>query len=225
MRIFGFILLVLMAVLPVGPLPAQDTSAQQELPFGRRVAFIDIERIIDESRAIRAAIEEVDAQLAEQAAEIDRREREFRRLRFDMDRQERLISEDERARRRDELVSLQEEIDRLRFELEQELRARERQMEPLLERIYMIISDVAKREGVGIVLRGEVVIWGDPAMDLTPAVVRELDARQDEVVELFRRGVADDDAETTAPAGRTPPSDPPAERPGRTREDSLPLIP
>ncbi len=200
--------------------PAQDT-----VPEVQRIAFIDIERIIEDSSAVRRAMEGMDSELATRAREIDEKEREFRRLRFELDRQLRVISQEESQRRYEELGTLQEDIDRLKFEFEMDLKARERQIEPMLERIYNIIADVAEREGVDIVLRGEVVIWGNTASDMTPSVVEELDARADEVVELFRRDAEAGDSVTTGPVERIGTGQNPVPRREDSGEAPLPLIP
>ncbi len=200
-------------------------AAAQEAPGPQRIAFIDVERIIEESSAIRDAMEAMDSELAAKARAVDGKEREFRRLRFELDRQLRLLSQEESRRRYDELGTLQEEIDRLKFDFEMDLKDRERQLQPLLERVYGIIADVAEREGIDVVLRGEVVIWGNTASDLTPLVVGELDARADEVVELFRRDVKTDDTPTTGPAERIGTGQIPVPRRNDSGDAPLPLIP
>lgn len=180
-----------------------------------RVGFVDVELIIDNSRAVRRGLNSIDEQLSEQARAIDLKEREFRRLRFELDRQERVLTREERERRRQELIGIQEDVERLRFEMDRELQAKERLVEPVLEKMMLMIADVAEREGFDLVLRGEVVIYGNKTADLTEAVVREIDSREDEILAVFRPAPepARDDRPTTAPA---PTPGPP---------ESLPLIP
>jgi len=198
---------------------AQEASPAVAQPVGSlRVGFVDIELIIEESRAIREALQAVDNELAEMARQADLKEREFRRQRFEIDRQERILSPDERARRREELLALQDDIERTNFELDRELARRERQIEPVLERILQIVADVAKRENYDLVLRGEVVIYGSERADLTPLVVKELDLRTDEIVGLFRLEPSEDDEPTTGSL-RT------RRGPGQRAEDVIPLIP
>lgn len=203
------------------PAPAPATTADSSAP--QKIAFIDIERIVEDSAAIRKAMETMDSELAAMAREIDAQEREFRRQRFDLDKQERVLSETEKTTRRESLSSLREEIDRRKFDFELQMRSRERQLEPLLEKIYMVISDVAEKEGFTLVLRGEVVIYGSHTADLTPSVVKELDSRSDEIVRMF--------ATSPEPASSDAPTSP-TETIGRLRrpvdekpQEILPLVP
>lgn len=181
-----------------------------------RIGFVDVEIVIEESRAIRDMLGALDEEMADLARRIDRTQGEFESRRFDLDRQERILSADERERRRQELIALQDERNRLQFELERRLRAAERQMEPLLEEIMNVVADIAEREGFGIVLRGETVIYGARANDLTALVTAELDNRAERVRRLF------DAQQRQAPPSRERPMD----EPGVGRPDpAVPLIP
>src|SRR5690606_32730328 len=91
----------------------------------------------------------------------------------------------ERETRRTELLTMQDEINRLKFDFEQDLRAKERVIEPVLEKIMNIVADVAERDGYDVVLRGEVVIYGRDSANLTDTVIKELDAREAEILPLF----------------------------------------
>ncbi|MBX3730040.1 MAG: OmpH family outer membrane protein [Candidatus Sumerlaeia bacterium] len=197
---------------------AQQSSAPPPRD-GMRIGFVDIELVIENSRALRRGLDTMDEQLAERARVIDRREREFRRLRFELDNQERLITTEDRARRRAELADIQDDINRLRFEFEEEMRSKERLIEPVLEKVMNIVADVAERDGFDLVLRGEVVIYGVTSADMTSAVIAELDGREDSVVNLFRGGTRPQDGATSPALG--------TERPLRPRPtgDLLPLVP
>ncbi len=184
---------------PFSAVHAEDATPPAEAK-PTRIAFVDIELIVENSKAIRMALDAMDRDLASKARDIDAKEREFRRQRFEMDKQERVLSADERAKRRDDLSALQEEIDRMKFDMDQELRARERQLEPVLELIMRVVADVAERDKFDLVLRGEVVIYGSSQVDLTPAVVAELDSRAAEVIETFKAKPMDD-ASSDAPSG------------------------
>ncbi|MCB2153365.1 OmpH family outer membrane protein [bacterium] len=210
-KIASLALVALVCLLTVG------ANAQTQ---NQKVGFVDVELIIENSRAIGAALDAVDRELAVIAREIDEKQREFRRQRFDLDRQERVLAESERESRRADLSALQEEIDRLQFELEQEMRVRERQIEPVLQKIMQIVADVAEEQGYAMVLRGEVVIYGNKAVDLTPAVISEVDAREAEIMELFGTEVQSDDEETSGIRERVP-----GQRPVQTPRAELPLIP
>ena len=80
------------------------------------------------------------------------------------------------------IVAKQVEIDRLQRELDQErlgaerslLDAEGRKTDQVLARLYRAISEVAKREGVSVVVDKSATLYGHPAVDLTDKVLKQL---------------------------------------------------
>lgn len=207
------------------PTPEATSVASRPVPLPpapARVGFVDIELVIENSQALRKALDEIDRELAGDAKKIDELERQFRRDRLELDRQDRVLSPVSREERRAALNALQEDIDRRRFAMDQELRSRQRQIEPVLEMIMEVVAQVAKRDGYDVVLRGEVVIYGQPSADLTDRIINELDARTDEVIATFNRAAGlrpttTDDASTTDTTTRRPAS--------RDYREVMPMVP
>lgn len=89
---------------------------------------------------------------------------------------QRLLELDGRA------VSLQSDIARLQGELDRErlgaerslLDAEGRKTDQVLARLYRAISEVAKREGVSVVVDKSATLYGHPAVDLTDKVLKQL---------------------------------------------------
>ncbi len=80
------------------------------------------------------------------------------------------------------IVAKQGEIDRLQNELDRErlgaertlLDAEGRKTDQVLARLYRAISEVAKREGVSVVVDKSATLYGHPAVDLTDKVLKQL---------------------------------------------------
>lgn len=182
---------------------------------GTKVGFVDIEVALDESRAIRMIVGEVDAELGEHSREIERKRLEVERLRRSLEQQGAILSEQERRQRQDRAVALMREIDEMEFRFSRLFQEKQREtIEPLLEAVIHLIADVAVREGFDLVLRGEMVLYGRDTVDLTPLVIREMDTRADDLRGMIRRiGPGPDDAR---PAGPQPPP---------ATGELLPLIP
>ncbi|MDO8756599.1 MAG: OmpH family outer membrane protein [Elusimicrobiota bacterium] len=80
------------------------------------------------------------------------------------------------------MVSLQSDIARLQGELDRErlgaerslLDAEGRKTDQVLARLYRAISEVAKREGVSVVVDKSATLYGHPAVDLTDKVLKQL---------------------------------------------------
>lgn len=182
------------------PLTAQNASAPTDTAPTGKIGFVDIEIVIEQSRAIRMAMDSLDRELADRAREIDAKERAFKVARFDLDKQERLLASEDREKRRNELVKLQEEIDQMKFNFEQELRMRERQIEPVLEKVMGIVADVADEKGFDLILRGEVVIYGRTSVDVTEDVIRKLDSDVASVLALFNASAVPENSPAPEPS-------------------------
>lgn len=80
------------------------------------------------------------------------------------------------------IVAKQGEIDRLQAELDRErlgaektlLDAEGRKTDQVLARLYRAISEVAKREGVSVVVDKSATLYGHPAVDLTDKILKQL---------------------------------------------------
>lgn len=240
------VLLPVFASAQVEPVASSTATPSQTTAPQGKVGFVDIELVIEQSKAISMAMDSMDQVMAGKARAIDAKEREFRRNRFEADRQDRVLSSDERERKRLELIKQQEEIEKLKFEFDSELRIRERQIEPVLEYVMRIVADVADEEGFDVVMRGEVIIYGRKSADLTPSVIAKLDSNVAEVIKLFKDAKpATDSSEAPTPTSdsnapatyapsfsspsnnirETPGVQPIQEVPAQTPEPVLPLVP
>lgn len=186
---------------PATPAPPSPVVAAPCL----RVAFVDMERLVPETDAVREALGEADEALAAVAAAIDEDTLEFERLRAEYDRQKGLMAIETGAARRAELEALAEDIDRRTQEYDREMRLRERQLEPLMALLHDTVADTARSAGIDIVLRGDSVLYGSQAADMTPQVIAALEARGPRIRELLKAppalvpAVSPDDTPTTAP--------------------------
>ena len=79
------------------------------------------------------------------------------------------------ATRQAELSRAEAELDRERLNAERNLLDSEgRKTDQVLARLYRAISEVARREGVSVVLDKTTTLYGHPAVDLTDKVLRQL---------------------------------------------------
>jgi len=80
------------------------------------------------------------------------------------------------------IVAAQADVDRLQAELDRErlgaertlLDAEGRKTDQVLARLYRAISEVAKREGVSVVVDKSATLYGHPAVDLTDKILKQL---------------------------------------------------
>jgi outer membrane protein len=171
--------LALLALL-INPLAADsDTSPTlAQTRFG----FVDVELVLAESKAVRGIVEDTDASLAEQEKEVAEKKRELRRLRLSLEQQGPVLSDAERQKRQQQAVQVAEQIDELEYKFERSVRQKQvTVIEPILGEVLRTVGDVGRRDGFDLIVRGEMVLWGGKSVDLTPAVVKEVDARTERI--------------------------------------------
>ena len=199
-----------------------NAKAQQNAPAdeqrGTRVAFVDMGEVIASSEAIQAGMTRLEKSRQGRWEELARLERELARKRYEADLQSSVLSEEERQKRRGELIDLQAEIERLRFAASQDELRQDLMLEPVLEYVMVKVADVAEEEGFDLVLRGEVVLWGNKPHNLTERVAKALDAEEEKVKELFGASMREKRPAPPPQAADEAPASP-------EDEDGLPLIP
>ena len=185
-RLF-FLCALALLMAPAAGFSQQPTSPTQGLATAPRVGFVDIEIVLGSSQAIRNIMTGVDAELARLSSEIDRKEREVRRLRGSLQQQGSILSEAERQRRQQEALDLMSEVEEMDLQFRRRVReAQQSTIDPLLEEVIRIIGEVGRDEGFDLIVRGEMVLYGRSTADLTPAVIQEIDNREQELRERLQ---------------------------------------
>lgn len=198
--------LIVVLLLAGGVVRGEDTSPTLAgvVRPAARIAFVDMELVLDRSAAVRTIVGEIDQELGRRSGEIDAKKRELARLKAGLEKQGAVLSAAEKKKREEQALGLLDEIDELQFRFQREVRSRQQStIEPLLEQVILVIGDVGRRDGYDLVVRGEVVLYGRDTVDLTPGIIKELDGR----VEQLRKAVE------AAPKSKDP------------KPDLLPLVP
>lgn len=173
----------------VAPVPSvSDRATTENLARMPRVAFVDIEVVLGQSRAIRSIMSSIDDELAQKSADIDQKRRQARRIQLSLEQQGAVLSDQERRKREQQAIDLLSEVDELEYRFEREVRDRQRDVvEPLLEQVILTIGDVGRRQEFDLIVRGEMVLYGRSAADLTPAVIEEIDKREEQLRESLMK--------------------------------------
>lgn len=167
---------VLLAVLLTRPVAAQQL-----------IGYVDSERILTQLPDYASVQQRLDRQAADWESEIEAKRTEVDELFRTYQSREMLYTREERDRKRDEIVQLEEEIERLRmryFGPEGELFAQQDDlMRPLQERVLAAVEEVATREGYDYVLdkSGDYLfLFFREQYDLSEMVLQELGIDVDE---------------------------------------------
>ncbi len=165
--LLGAVVLLLGLVLPA--------RAQQ------KVGYVDSEYILSRLPEYATVEQQLDRMAQEWQAEVEERQREVEEMFREYQARELLYTNEERQRKREEIVQAEDEAERLRmryFGPEGELfREQERLMRPIQERVLAAIEEVATSEGYDFVFdkSGDFVfLFAREQYDLSDLVLEEL---------------------------------------------------
>lgn len=153
---------------------APADAAAVAAPTGR-IGYVDIDKVTAKAKQS-AAMDKISTQVKDIQRQYQERIDKIRDLEREISRTKGVVSADETNRKQKEVTRLKNEIDELEVRHKRELqRIDETVFAPLVKQIGYAIEDVAKERGFDIVLRGEAVFYGSPAVDLSDDVIRKLD--------------------------------------------------
>lgn len=142
-----------------------------------KVGYIDIDQITRKSKPVSGMMDKIKDEIETIQKEIASRDTKIRDLKADLKKNDGVLSTSDTDAKRKEITRLQNELDEYRVRGERKAREVDsRVLEPMLKTILFRVEDVAKEKGIDIVLRGEAVIYGTKAVDLTDDVIERLNA-------------------------------------------------
>lgn len=150
-----------------------------EAQANTKLGYIDSQAILNQDPAARQAQQQFEADMARYRSEVDEMGQELQDLISRYEQQEAMLSEEARTNRQEEIRLKQTQYQQRISELEQQAGLRQAELvEPVMERITSIIEDLRSAGGYAIIfdVAAQGIIAADPALDLTPEVVRRLQA-------------------------------------------------
>jgi outer membrane protein len=147
-------------------------------PFARaesKVAFVDINRALNETADGRAAKAKLKKEFDARQKQLDERQEEVKRLQADLQSRGDAMSDEARHKAQSEMDQKLMEVSKLYAQLQQELNQKEgAATKPILVKMTAIIKNIAEAEGVTMVFdRAESgLIYAQPSLDLTNELIR-----------------------------------------------------
>jgi len=170
MRVMKVFLPALMGLLLVSAAEAQTAV---------RIGYIDSQAILDQDPSAQAAQQQFEASMATYQAEVRQMGEDLQRLIDQYEQQQAMLSEEAKANREEEIRLRQTEYQQRISELEQQAGVRQAELvEPVMERITAVIEEIRAEGNYSMIfdVAAQGIISADPALDLTPEVVRRLQA-------------------------------------------------
>lgn len=133
-----------------------------------KIGVIDIERTLYETPAGKRANEQFEKTRKDKQSELDRRQTELKKLDADLSKQAAVLKPEVLQQKRGELEKKFVELQQLYVKLERDLAGeRTKLVQELLKKANPLVQEIAKAEGVTLIVDQNAVVWSDPAVDLT----------------------------------------------------------
>ena len=155
---------------------APVSQARAEVPAVKKIAMVDMQRVLNETVAGKRARKELESSSKSKQTKLDKKRQ---KLEADAAKLEGMSGES--------LMAAQEKLQRESMELQSMLYALEQELgeqhNKLLEKMYRnaqdIVADMAKSEGVDLVLVRDqmTVIYAQDSFDITGAVIKKYNAK------------------------------------------------
>src|SRR5215208_2931517 len=147
-----------------------------------KIGYVDVQRAVSEVDEGKAAVaklrQEFEPKLAKQQETIQAKQDEFNKALADFEKQKGVLSEAAAKERQEDLARRYRELRTADVALQQEMEERRRGvMQGILDRMELVIGDVAEANGFAVVLERQAVLHAPQASDLTTEVIRKYNTR------------------------------------------------
>jgi outer membrane protein len=147
--------------------PILGSFATGAVPVAK-VGVINIERTLYETPAGKRANEQFEKTRKDKQGELDKRQQELKKLDAELSKQAAVLKPDVLAQKRGDLEKKFVELQQVYVKLERDLAGeRSKLVQELLKKANPIVQEIAKAEGVTVIVDQNAVVWADPAIDLT----------------------------------------------------------
>lgn len=170
------------AQAPAAPAPApaaQAAPAVAPFPAGVKYAFVNVQRIANESAEGKVATGQVQALNNKKVEELNGRNKQLQTAQQKLEAGGTVMSVNAQAQLQKEIERLQIDIQRFTEDAQQEVTQLQQQLQEDFQRkLTPIIQSVATEKQLHMMfsVTDSGLVWGDPALDLTAEVIRRFDA-------------------------------------------------
>lgn len=146
----------------------------------RRMAVVDVQRVLLETRQGKSAKQDLERTFAKSQARLDAKQKDLQRRLEDLRAKAPMLSEAKLNERQQRLMRSQSELQQLSMELQQEIMQKEALLtEKIYKNVAAIVKQIALEERLQAVLvRGDMtVLYANPKLDITNRVIVAYDKK------------------------------------------------
>jgi len=159
--------------------PAQPAPAPRPFPEGAKVAYINIQRIANESAEGKAATAKVQALVQKKQAEANEKNKAIQADQQKLQSGGSVMSDQARAELEKKIERQNVELQRMTQDAQQEVQELQQQLQAEFQRRLMpIVQQVAQQKGIHVLFSAadSGIVWADGGLDVTADVIKQFDA-------------------------------------------------
>jgi len=160
------------------PAPA-PTQPPRPFPQGAKFAYLNIQRVANESAEGKAATARVKALNDKKVAELNDKNKQAQAAKQKLDQGQSVLSEQARGQLEKEIERLQVEIQRFTQDAQAEVQELQQELQAdFQKKLIPVINTVATDMGLQMVFSqvDSGIVWADTGLDLTAEVIKRFDA-------------------------------------------------
>ncbi|MEQ1574428.1 MAG: OmpH family outer membrane protein [Vicinamibacterales bacterium] len=162
--------------LPTPPAPAPVLAV---FPEGAKYAFVNIQRIANESNEGKVATTRVNALVTKKQAEGTQKATQLQAAQQKLEAGGSVLSDNARATLQKDIDRMTLDVQRFNEDAQQEVQALQNELQTEFQnRLTPIIQAVARERALHAIfsMADSGLVWGDPGLDITADVIRKFDA-------------------------------------------------
>ena len=166
---------------PAPTAPAPTTPAQPPRPFpeGAKIAFVVLQRIVNESAEGKAASGQIQAFQQKKANELNDKNKQLQAIQQKLEKEGTVMAASVQGELQKQAEKIQVEIQRFTQDAQQEIQDLQNNLQAQFQqKIDPILAQVGQEKGLHFIFNGpdSGLVWADTGLDISADVIRRLDA-------------------------------------------------
>ena len=144
-----------------------------------KIGYIDLQRVIRESKAGKSAIATFEAEVQNKVKIIESKQKQLESMKTDFFKNAQVMNDTTRMQKAEQIDKLEKELGRTETDFRDDIRKREFNLSKrILKDLQSILNSIGKAEKYTIIFEtnNSGFLYGDPSADITQQVIRAYDA-------------------------------------------------
>lgn len=155
-------------------------SAPLAFAESQKIAVVDLQKVLQTSKAGQAAQKQFQAETKEAQSEVSKKREQFEKQQDELRSQATSLSDKARGEKQEKLIEVKKDLDRSMQDLQESLERKNQQIvSDLLRNVKAVVAEIGKKGGYSIVLEknSQGLIYVDGVNDITEDVIKDFDSK------------------------------------------------